>query len=570
MRRVSRLGLLTVAVLVAPGAAVVSAAERISGDRPADSTGVGSVATRPAPPFAGIRRLETDPNDRRTADLATSAEPDPSPQTWAVSLRGVNRAGRPAVDGQSGYGVYDLDTARQVAFGQLGPDSVVELPAGRYAVRATILTPEAPDGSPSRTMAVQPEITVAGPTEVVLDARPAKRVTVRLDHARAVPVSASVTVLQRASNGRFVRHEFGDVNLDDRPFFVTPTPQRADTTSYVYTVWRSAADVYNLVHRTAGRVPDRLDLRVRAGDLAAVRTTYAAQGVGACGGTYIGPIFRNGPATVAFGTNFALPTRRTEYYLPDPEVSWYTQFAQAADCTFTELDGQTGAPRAYQRAGTFQEIWNAAPLTPAVSGPAGEPLATRDGDVVTVRLPLYSDTHRRRVDFGGPYPGVTGGLTLTATGMTPCVTDTVEPLTCVVPPNARDFLLTATATRKVPWSVLSTRTRTTWTFRSATSTGPLPLTGVRYDMKLDDRNRAPAGRPFGFTVATDPPAPTATLSASTDGGDTWRNIPLTPNGDGWRALVTNPVRGGVSLRFTATDPFGRTVTQQVDDAYTVG
>ncbi|TDB80750.1 hypothetical protein E1182_07565 [Micromonospora sp. KC721] len=582
MSRASWLGLLTAALLVASGATVVDAADGPTGGRPTGSAllgrpGAGSAHDRLVPagtrPFAGIRRWEADLNTRRAVagpPSPVAGEPEPSPQVWSVALRAVDRAGQPAVDGQSGYAVYDLQTARQVAFGRFAPDTVVELPAGRYAVRATIVTPASADGAESSTMALRPEITVAGPVDVVLDARPARRVTVRLADVDAVPVSASVTVLQEASNGRFVRHEFGDVNFDDRPVFVTPTAGRADTTSYVYTVWQGAAGLYNLVHRTAGRVPDRLDLRVRRADLAAVRTRYAAQTTEACGGTYIGPIYRNGPATVSFGTSFALPTRRTEYYLPDPEVAWYTEFAQAADCGFAELDVQTGAPRTYHRAGASEEIWNAAPLTPAVAGPTGEPLATRDGDVVTARVPLYSDTQRRRVDFGGPYVGVTGSLALTAADMTPCVSATFEPLSCVVPPGTRDFRLTASARRDVPWSALSTRSETTWMFRTGTGTGRLPLIGTRYDLRLDDLNRAPAGRPFGFTVATDPPVPAATLSASTDGGVTWRTVALTPSRDGWRALVANPVKGGVSLRFTATDSSGSTVTQQVNDAYLVG
>jgi hypothetical protein len=577
MRRTLRIGLLAAAVLVAPGSAMVFAAEGPAGDRPTGSAAgtapsAGSGAAHLVPtgtaPFAGIRRLESDPSGRGAA-AEPSPDPEPSQQIWNLALSAIDRAGQPAVDGQSNYAVYDLASGRQVAFGQFVPHSVVRLPAGRYSMRASIATPATRDSPASRTMALQPEINLGRDAEVVLDARPAKRVTVRLDDVEAVQVSASVTVLQQTPSGRFIRHEFGDQNLDDRPFFVTPTPVRPDTTSYVYTVWKAGGDLYNLVERTAGRVPDRLDFRVRPGELAAVRTTYAAQAAQACGGTYIGPIYRNGPATVAFGTNFPLPTRRTEYYLPDREVSWYTQFAQAADCTFAELDGQTGAPRTYRHAGPSEQIWNAAPLSPAVSGPTDDPLATRDGDVVTVRLPLYADTQRRRIDFGGPYPGVTGALTLASDGTAPCVSATFEPLSCVVPSGAHTYRLIASATRDVPWSALSTRTEATWTFRSDTGTDALPLIGVRYNLRLDDDNRAAAGRPFGFTVATDPPAPTAKLSASVDGGATWRNVALTRNGDGWRAVVTNPPKGGVSLRFTATDASGNTVTQQVDNAYVV-
>jgi hypothetical protein len=584
MRRAWRLGLLTAAALVAPGTVAVFAADGSGGsggDRPAgamaSTAAAGSGAARLVPPgavpFDGIRRLDggqsgaaADPGGDPSAAAAAA---QPGPPAWNVSLRAINRAGAPAVDGRSNYAVYDLATGAQAAFGQLGPDTVVRLPAGRYAVRGTVSTPASAGVPESGTLALQPELVVAGDTALVLDARRAKRVTVRLEDVKATQVSASVTVLQQAASGRFVRHELGAENFDDRPFFVTPTPPRADTTSYVYTVWRGAQDVYNLVERTAGRVPDRLDFRVRPGELAAVRTTYAAQAAPACGGTYIGPIYRNGPATVAYGTNFALPGRRTEYYSADPEVSWYTQFAQAADCTFAELDGQTGAPRTYRRAGASQELWNAAPLTPAVLDAAGEPLATRDGDTVTVRLPLYSDPQRRRVDFGGPYAGVTGKLALGSGTTALCESATFEPLSCAVPAGARTYRLTAAATRKVPWSALSTSTETTWTFRSGTGSGALPLIGVGYELRLDDDNRAPAGRPFAFTVATDRPVRTARLSASTDNGATWRSVPLAAHGTGWRAVVANPSGGGVALRFAAEDHAGNTVTQQIGDAYLV-
>lgn len=67
-----------------------------------------------------------------------------------------------------------------------------------------------------------------------------------------------------------------------------------------------------------------------------------------------------------------------------------------------------------------------------------------------------------------------------------------------------------------PWSSLSTRQRTAWTFTSAhlDQAAALPLLAVRYDLGLDNFNRAPAGAPFTFEVSVEQSGPEQLSSSS--------------------------------------------------------
>jgi hypothetical protein len=62
---------------------------------------------------------------------------------------------------------------------------------------------------------------------------------------------------------------------------------------------------------------------------------------------------------------------------------------------------------------------------------------------------------------------------------------------------------------------------------------------------------------------------TLTVEVSTDDGRTWRNSPLVPSIDGWKATATNPAGGAVSLRATAIDAEGNKVEQTIIRSYLV-
>ena len=95
-------------------------------------------------------------------------------------------------------------------------------------------------------------------------------------------------------------------------------------------------------------------------------------------------------------------------------------------------------------------------------------------------------------------------------------------------------------------------------------------------MPLSSTNSAPAGR-YDFTVAFSMPdtvkAPRIvkrSVDISWDGGQTWRPAKLTKCGDtSCKVEVRNEAGRQASLRVAATDALGRTVSQQVIDAYAV-
>src|SRR5262245_51553161 len=136
----------------------------------------------------------------------------------------------------------------------------------------------------------------------------------------------------------------------------------------------------------------------------------------------------------------------------------------------------------------------------------------------------------------------------------------------------------------------STTTETAWEFTSGRPAGDhevLPLIGIDYDLPLSDLGTARAGTPLDIGLRFRLPpeataAPLARLGAeiSWDQGATWVPADLrgcAVGGAQAKAMkagactvrVTNRASGSASLRVTAADTAGRTVSQTVIDAYAV-
>ena len=125
----------------------------------------------------------------------------------------------------------------------------------------------------------------------------------------------------------------------------------------------------------------------------------------------------------------------------------------------------------------------------------------------------------------------------------------------------------------------STRVTTEWGFTSDTPDDfleVLPMLGVDYRMSLSATGTAPAKR-FGFDVAFAMPNGVKTLPVvkrsveiSWDGGQTWKQADLRDCGKtSCHVEVTNKAGGQASLRVRATDAGGRTVSQEIVNAYAV-
>jgi hypothetical protein len=144
--------------------------------------------------------------------------------------------------------------------------------------------------------------------------------------------------------------------------------------------------------------------------------------------------------------------------------------------------------------------------------------------------------------------------------------------------------------RNNPFWQRSTRVDSEWGFTSDTTPDGghevLPMMAVGYDVALSDMNTAPRNASYPIHVTFGMPERVAavplarhTIEASTDGGATWHPVTHeqcsvaraqeTGAVTSCSVRVQNPGHGTVSLRVTATDVAGRSVTQTVLDAYAV-
>ncbi len=230
--------------------------------------------------------------------------------------------------------------------------------------------------------------------------------------------------------------------------------------------------------------------------------------------------------------------------------------------------------RSYEPGEHVAYDWFAAVVAPA-QVPGTE--ATRTGDVLRLRIPEIAMQGGEMYDRAANQ----ARMTLRRDG------EVLHEGTAAwgdlgVPAGAATYELNLAVTRETDqqWEY-STRTDTTWTFRSDGGAGTevLPLLDVDYDVPVGLSNTVPglAVRPVTFTVGhpegVDRPAKVTSAKAwvSVDDGETWVRLPLVPAGRGeFRTIVLHPWESGhVSLRFQATDAAGNAVDQTVIRAYGV-
>ncbi|WP_432042048.1 S8 family serine peptidase [Streptomyces cadmiisoli] len=279
-------------------------------------------------------------------------------------------------------------------------------------------------------------------------------------------------------------------------------------------------------------------------------------------------------------TAFRAPDRITAYYTPG--VPWTTATYEYMLDHVGALGAQYTDPTVYRRGRTTSDNWLTGPFNPSLSvtGLDGRAQATRNGNKLRLALPMFSDAAGHRSD---PARDLESGQTVLRDGSGRVLARNDEPGQGVfdVPARGQWYELTSTAHRDhSDWS-LGTHVSDTWRFRSEHTTGerPLALLDTRYDMGgLDGDNSVPADRAYTFGLALAPQAGThgrtdisrVTVRYSTDDGATWR--PTTTRGHGNERQVTVPAleSGWVSLKVTAEDRSGASLTETVTRAYRVG
>ena len=496
-------------------------------------------------------------------------------ETYELTIRYLDRAGRPATNYLS-Y-VMGLDvTAGASPFDPSGTVTV-RLPRGHYQIGAFL--PNSADDPYAGTLMAQPVLDLTGARTVVMDARLARPVSVSVPEPTAVPVVTVIGFSETTADGV----AGGDVYTDSPARMYTAQIGGDDEafTSLVATGWRRTASGdspygYDLAYYQRGRMWTGIERHPTRRDLATVRM-HQAQSVPGSVGTVSGD---HSLAGVPWGWTWALPgssgplpAAYTQYYNTDAGVRWavYDTESLPGDPYPTTVQWFAGAPVTYQPGRIYQEDWNKAVFAPAFPPPPDPVLwMTRTGDRMMVWPSWYADAAGR----DGYSDSVHSTISLQRDG-TP-VGDVADSSfgEFTVPADTGRYRLEIAATRAAPVT-LSTAIDTVWTFDSGSSGGDapvaLPLSAIRFAPPVDDQNSAPAGQAFAVpvVVASQPGSaagPLAHLSVdvSYDDGTTWQHAGM--RGD--TALLRHPAAAGyVSLRATATDSSGDTVTQTVVHAY---
>jgi hypothetical protein len=273
-----------------------------------------------------------------------------------------------------------------------------------------------------------------------------------------------------------------------------------------------------------------------------------------------------------------LPAKFTVHVTPGVLTDFVTTTGLSADWYW--MGQQYSIPREYHRGERVDLHWLRAPYGPALSttrsGTEGEPLplAYRTGNKVNVNLPMFTNS-LGAAGYSAYNPLTdTGSTTLSSNGELLGRNDVPGIAGFDLPPRSARYELTVDAAHRQPNWPLTTRVTDRWTFTSGHSgpATPLPLLDVEYDLPLDPTNAAPAGELTGalritHQVGADRSRISSVgLEVSYDDGATWRRAHVVRHGDKWTVRIP-PGQGFASLRTTAADTAGNTVTETLIRAY---
>ncbi|WP_157575047.1 S8 family peptidase [Jiangella muralis] len=350
----------------------------------------------------------------------------------------------------------------------------------------------------------------------------------------------------------------------------------------------SSPYVYDLVHLERGRIPAELSYVDRAADLTAVQHDYGVQLSGSL--TEVAYPFdaeHDFSASVWVPVPEA-PVSRTDYYLDDPGMLWQ----HAVQTPAVPYGGHWPAPTVVDLTllGPLQPVadgersWLRQPLVPGFDDQ--QPM-TRHGDQLIIPTAGFVDAAG---NFGEAWAGGHDGagyrslfqvwhgdeLLGEASGIL------LPSGTIALPPGEETYRIDYSLENRTPWAVLSTRTRTSWTFVSDTTPAGdepavVPLLTLGHDLGADLTNRLPAPRDrrgpneisveVGHLAGADPRVTGVTVEASYDDGASWRPLRVRRSGDTFKAHLPNrPPRGHtgfLSLRFSAADAAGNRIDQEI-------
>ncbi|MET8546328.1 serine protease [Kitasatospora sp. NPDC004799] len=484
------------------------------------------------------------------------------PETYTLTINHLDRAGRPAGEFRTHLaGIFAADVEQVLRQQDATGVTTVRLPKGRYLLDSTLSAVQETGGPVWTDWIVQPRLDLDRDTTVTFDARTTAPVDVRPPDADARFLQSSMYV-EVTHGGVTKSANVGTRSTNLRVGHLGPEAEAGAVQQWYDAHWVTESGGYLLGQTFSGtRALAGLTRQYAAQELATLNIRGAA-GPGSTGTARFSILPSTG---TVIGAPRVMKTPGTVSYLVAPERGTW-------DIAVTVPGPDEAAPIHYSadRVAVQAGVTSTHTFDGPVFGPAltDRPAVSRDGDRITADVPLFADgdghvpwTASAETAYTSLYRD---GVLVGAASGTPGRGE------FTVAPGAASYRLATTATRKAAVGA-STRVNASWTFPSATTTGPtaLPVSVVRFSPELGLTGTAPAGRPLRIPVtvqgaAADGRIRSLTVSASTDGGASWTRLPL----DAGAVTLQNPPAGtGVSLRAELTDTAGNTLDQTVVDAY---
>ena len=508
------------------------------------------------------------------ATVTTPIAVHKEPETYSVTVNITDRSGAPAHDYE--VVVASLDSSRFWDLINGDGSHTLRLPKGRYHIVSWIYEFDDNGNEVHASLLTNPVYTVTEDSSVALDMRAAKPLSMTFDRRGVRQELGNVsyyfedthsehyaTLMANDFSGASTAHLGSRVARDKMVSEVSGWWAIPDDSGDV----RRSQHAYHLAYYTYGELFTGFSKSVREKELAAVKTTYHSD-IETTGMALWSP---NAPG-IEYGTGLGLsmtmPITRTEYHNTDG-VEWRTEVWQdSPDGPFPQVMLRGDGPLRHQPGRTYTQHWNNAVVGPAFTKTGGD--ASRTEDEILIAIPVHGD--------GSGHPGFSdtdsARTVLYRDGEK--VGETPEPGfgEFSVPAEEAEYRLTADAERSV--SAYSTRISCVWTFRSGHTAEreALPLMTVGFTPKVDESNRAEAGKrqrvPVtvrtvgGKAAAVD----SLTVEVSFDDGKTWKQVRVTAKDGKWFAEIAHPADAThVSLRATAVDEDGSTVEETIIRAY---
>ncbi|MFI1355279.1 S8 family serine peptidase [Streptomyces sp. NPDC020898] len=506
-------------------------------------------------------------------------------ESYDLTIRHLDESGAPTGDAATQVSGIGNDFYADLADEQDG-ELTVRVPKGVYTLSGVI---HPSFESATHAILVRPMMNLDKDTTVTVDARQARPVEVTVPDAAAENTEASVL---------FTYDRGGDLDPATMEYILPtfegtgfgqlgPDTSVAGTSAVFAGDWtREDAEgrpvTYHLAWNRAGKL-DGFAATVQRNQLAKVDLQVGVPVEGRGVQVEVSPHTPAGD--LVFGANDLrgdLPLRSTDYVL-DNEVKWSFRAWQmfGEDRERRSEAFLMRMPKTWQAGRSYTERFNVGvfgPVLPAAGdlGPErGLPGIFRYGNVIRAFLPQFGDGSGH---WGlSDYTSVSSSLVADGKeipddyGISP-----IDLTEYTVPAQDSAYKLTVDASRDPAVYPVSTRVRSEWTFRSATTPEDdltqLPLSVVRFspDLSLSSTATAKAGKRFSvpFTIegaaAGQRPAKLA-FDVSYDDGATWH--PAKTIG-GTHLSLTHPTEAGsVSLRAKLTDRTGNTLVQTIERAY---